>query len=100
MGEPQPPLRMLFAVMAVTDEDLVGHGRFLIIPMFGRGFSVSQLLVAAVVAMFLDQPPGLGQGGAVSEEAGTVEVDVGLEEWHRATFGDLPGFVQIFAAAG
>ena len=49
--------------------------------------------------MLLDQAAGLGQGGAVAEEAGTVEKDVGLEQGHRASLGDFPGFVEVFAAA-
>ena len=68
--------------------------------MFGRGFGISELFVAAVVAMLLEQPAGFGQGGAVTEEAGAVEMDIGLVKWHRAALGDLPGFVQILPATG
>lgn len=50
--------------------------------------------------MLLHQPPRLGKGGAVVEEAGAVEVDVGEVERHRTALGDLLGLVEVGAGTG
>lgn len=47
--------------------------------------------------MLLDQPPRLGEGGAVVKEASAVEVDLGKVEGHRPALGDLLGFVEVGA---
>ena len=44
--------------------------------------------------MVLDEVAGSGEFGAVAEEAGAVEVDVGEVERHRAAVGDLLGLVE------
>ena len=55
---------------------------------------------AATIPAFFDQPPRLGEGGAVAKEASLVESDVGEEKPHRASFGDFRGFVQIGPRSG
>ena len=56
--------------------------------------SIQQFVVAATVGEGADEFGGLGQFGFVVEHAGSVQVDVGEEERHRATLGDLLGFRQ------
>ena len=56
--------------------------------------------MAAAVGVVLDEVAGSGELGAVAEEAGAVEVDVGEVERHRAALGDLLGLVQGRAGRG
>ena len=55
---------------------------------------VGEFFAAAPVAVFFDEAAGLGEFGLVVEQAGTVEVDVGEVERHRAALGDLLRFVE------
>ena len=61
-----------------------------------RGFGIGKFIKAAAVAEGADEVGGFGEGVAVAEHVGSVEVDVGEEERHRATLGDLLGFGQVF----
>jgi hypothetical protein len=59
--------------------------------------SIQKFFGAATVGVGADEFGGLGQFGFVVEHPGSVQVDVGEEERHRATLGDLLGFGQVLA---
>ena len=69
------------------------------LPSGGGSLGVLELFAAAVVAVFVDQLAGAGEGGAVTEDAGAVEVDVGEEQGHRSAAGDGLGFVEVGGGA-
>ena len=64
-------------------------------PRAGGGLGVVQLAEAAVVAELSDERGRLGEGVAVVEEAGAVQLDVGLMQRHRAADGERPGRVEV-----
>ena len=64
-------------------------------PVGAGGFRVGEFLVAAAVAEFADQFSRLGEGGAVAEEPGAVEMDIGQIERHRPALGDPLRLRQI-----
>jgi hypothetical protein len=49
--------------------------------------------------MLVHQPPRLGERVAIVEEAGTVELDIGEEERHGSTLGDLLRLGEVGAGA-
>src|SRR6185295_1277817 len=74
-------------------KEMTGTG--LILPLLRRLLGIRQLPVPPVVAMLLDQPASLCQSIAVAEETGAIELNVGLEQRHRAPLGDLPRFFDV-----
>ena len=69
-------------------------------PGLGGGLGVGELRQAAAVAVGLDQAAGLGEGGAVVEEAGAVQGAVGEVELHAAAAGDALGLREVGLGAG
>ena len=69
-------------------------------PGLGGFFGVGQLGVAAVVAALADEKAGLGESGAVLEEAGAGELDVSEVQGHGAALGDGLSLVEIGAGGG
>ena len=60
-----------------------------------RCFGGGEFFGAAAVAVGADEGGGFRELVAVAEEAVARQVDVGEEERHRATLGDLLGFGQV-----
>jgi hypothetical protein len=73
-----------------------GHGGS---PPGRRHLEIGQFLAAAAVAVFLHQPPRLGERSTVVEEAGAVEANFGEKKRHRPALGDLLRLVEIGAGA-
>lgn len=61
-----------------------------------RRLGIGEFFVATAVAEGADEGGGLVEGGAVAEESGPRQVDIGDVKRHGATFGDLLGFGQVF----
>ncbi|MBI2477228.1 MAG: hypothetical protein HYV60_00820 [Planctomycetia bacterium] len=58
------------------------------LPVCGGGLGVGQFFVASAVVVFFEQGAGLGQFGAVAEQAGAVQVDVGQVQSASEIYGD------------